>query len=50
MENHIGVMAKVFKKNDKLDKERLSLQSKDVFRVERIDESMGTSWKANRRH
>ena len=34
-------MVKVHRKKDKLDKERLSLWSKDVYRVERIDESMG---------
>ena len=38
---NVGDMVKVYKKKDKLDKERLSLWSKEVYRVERIDESMG---------
>jgi len=38
---NVGDMVKVYRKKDKLDKERLSLWSKDVYRVERIDESMG---------
>ena len=38
---NVGDMVKVYKKKDKFDKERLSLWSKEVYRVERIDESMG---------
>ena len=34
---NVGDMVKVYKKKDKLDKERLSLWSKEVFKVERID-------------
>ena len=38
---NIGDMVKVYRKKDKLDKERLSLWSKEAFRVERIDMSDG---------
>ena len=38
---NVGDMVKVYRKKDKLDKERLSLWSKETYRVERIDESMG---------
>ena len=38
---NIGDMVKVYRKKDKLDKERLSLRSKDNYRVEGIAESMG---------
>ena len=34
---NVGDNVKVYRKKDKLDKERLSLWSKDVFRVERVD-------------
>jgi transposase InsO family protein len=37
----VGDCVKVFKKKDKLDKERLSLWSKQLFRVDGIIESMG---------
>ena len=37
----IGSMVKVFKKKDKLDKERISNWSKDSFKVEAITESEG---------
>ena len=40
-ELYIGDMVKIYKKKDKLDKERLSLWSKEGHKVERIDESMG---------
>lgn len=38
---NIGDMVKVYRKKDKLDKERLSLWSKDNYKVEGITESMG---------
>jgi hypothetical protein len=38
---NVGDNAKVYRKKDKLDKERLSLWSKEVFRVERIDVNDG---------
>ena len=37
----IGDSVKVFKKKDKLDKERVPLWSKEVFKVIGIEESMG---------
>ena len=37
----VGDYVKVYRKKDKLDKERLSLWSKDKFKVMDITESMG---------
>ena len=41
---NIGDYVKVYKKKDKLDKERVSLWSKEVFKVEGITESMGQNF------
>ena len=38
---NVGDNVKAYRKKDELDKERLSLWSKDVFKVERIDISDG---------
>ena len=37
----VGDMVRVYRKKDKLDKERVSLWSKDAYKVENIVESMG---------
>jgi Integrase core domain len=38
---HVGDYVRIYKKKDKLDKERVPMWSKDKHRVERIEESMG---------
>ena len=37
----VGDMVRIYKKKDKLDKERISLWSEEVYKVEGINESMG---------
>ena len=41
---NVGDNVKVYRKKDKLDKERLSLWSKEVFRVDRIDVNDGQNF------
>ena len=38
---NVGDNVKVYRKKDKMDKERLSLWSKEVYRVDRIDTNDG---------
>ena len=40
-EVNVGDYVRIYKKKDKMDKERVPMWSKDKHRVERIEESMG---------